>query len=208
MMHYLLAGFLGFLLSGIWFGIQLWLTHTFFKKGRDHLTYFSPLFAACIPILLIIHLNGSYSPNLSTLSNWKLWALTAATLLVTCLIKGLNEKRHRTEAAQELAWIYIEAAFIEIAQRLMMQSFVMFLLDAWGCTTIWCIFLNALIWCAGIIIQGILSKQTIGKNFVFDLIASFVFSVGCGYVFYLSGCIVFSVTAHVAERFIMTKLER
>ena len=207
-MRYLLAGFLGFLLSGVWFGIQLWLTHTFFKKGRYRLAYFSPLFAACIPLVLIICLSGSYSPNLSSLSNGKLWALTAATLLVTCLIKGLSEKKRRTVEKRELPWICMEAAFVEIAQRLMMQSFVMYLLDAWGCAAVWCIFLNALIWCAGIVTQGIVSRQAIGKNFVFDLIASFVFSVGCGYVFYLSGCIVFSVTAHVVERFIMTKLDR
>ena len=40
LMRYLLAGFLGFLLSGVWFGIQLWLTHTFLKKGRNRLTFF------------------------------------------------------------------------------------------------------------------------------------------------------------------------
>ncbi len=102
----------------------------------------------------------------------------------------------------------MEAAFVEIAQRLMMQSFVMYLLDVWGCATVWCIFLNALIWCAGIITQGILSKQKMGKDIVFDLIASFVFSMGCGYVFYLSGCIVFSAAAHAVERAIMTKPDR
>ena len=207
-MRYLLAGFLGFLLSGVWFGMQLWLTHTFLKKGLNRLTYFSPLFAACIPTVLILRLSGSYAPNFSALSSRKLWALTAATLLVTCLIKGLSEKKPRTVEKQELPWICMEAAFVEIAQRLMMQSFVMYLLDAWGCAAIWCVFLNALIWCAGIVIQGILAKQTMGKNFVLDLAASFVFSIGCGCVFYLSGCIAFSVTAHVAERFIMTKLKR
>ena len=207
-MRCVLAGFLGFLLSGGWFGMQLWLTHIFLKKGHNRLVYFSPLFAACIPTMLILCLSGSYALNLSALSSGKLWALTAATLLVTCLIKGLSEKKHRTVEKWELPWMCMEAAFVEIAQRLMMQSFLMYLLDAWGCAAIWCIFLNALIWCAGIVIQGILAKQTMGKNFAFDLIASFVFSIGCGYVFYLSGCIVFSMTAHVAERLIMTKLER
>lgn len=207
-MRYLLAGSLGFLLCGVWFGSQLWLTHIFSKRGCHHLIYFSPLFAACIPIVLIIRLNGLYSPQLSALSNGKLWALTAATLLVTCLIKGLSGKKCRTAEKRELAWICMEAAFVEIAQRLMMQSFVMYLLDVWGCATVWCIFLNALIWCAGIITQGILSKQKMGKDIVFDLIASFVFSMGCGYVFYLSGCIVFSAAAHAVERAIMTKPDR
>lgn len=207
-MRYLLAGLLGFLLSGIWFGIQLWFKHTFAKMGRDHLTYFSPLFAACIPIVLTICLSGSFSPNFSTLSSGKLWALSAATLLVTCLIKSLSGKKHRVVKKHELAWMCMEAAFVEIAQRLMLQCFVMCLLDAWGCNTIWCIFLNALVWCAGIVTQAILLRQPLGKNLVLDLLASFVFSIGCGYVFYLSGCIVFSVAAHMAERFIVTKMDR
>lgn len=120
LMRYLLAGFLGFFLSGAWFGMQLWLTHVFFKKGRNHLTYFSQLLAACIPIVYVICLSGSYSPNLSALSNGKLWALTAATLFAACLIKGLSEKKRQTVEKQELPWICMEAAFVEIAQRLMM----------------------------------------------------------------------------------------
>ena len=112
-------------------------------------------------------MSGSYAPNFSALSSGKLWALTAAALLVTCLVKeGLSEKMPRTVEKRELPWVCMEAAFVEVAQRLMMQSFVMYLLDAWGCAAIWCVFLNALIWCAGIVIQGILAKQTMGKSFV------------------------------------------
>ena len=83
----------------------------------------------------------------------------------------------RTVEKRELPWVCMEAAFVEVAQRLMMQSFVIYLLDAWGCAAIWCVFLNALIWCAGIVIQGILAKQTMGKNFVLDLIASYYFLI-------------------------------
>ena len=46
LMRCLLAGFLGFLLSGVWFGMQLWLTHTFLKKGRNRLTFFT--IACCV----------------------------------------------------------------------------------------------------------------------------------------------------------------
>ena len=43
LMRCLLAGFL---LSGVWFGMQLWLTHTFLKKGRNRLTFFT--IACCV----------------------------------------------------------------------------------------------------------------------------------------------------------------
>ena len=77
-------------------------------------------------------MSGSYAPNFSALSSGKLWALTAATLLVTRLVKGLSEKMPRTVEKWELPWVCMEAAFVEVAQRLMMQSFVIYLLDAWG----------------------------------------------------------------------------
>ena len=38
----------------------------------------------------------------------------------------------RTVEKWELPWVCMEAAFVEVAQRLMMQSFVIYLLDAWG----------------------------------------------------------------------------
>ena len=83
-------------------------------------------------------MSGSYAPNFSALSSGKLWALTAAALLVTCLVKGLSEKMPRTVERRELPWVCMEAAFVEVAQHLMMQSFVIYLLDAWGCAAIWC----------------------------------------------------------------------
>ena len=129
-MYYLLAGFLGFLLCGVWFGVQLGLNAVFFKAGRGRLAYFSPLMASCVPIALILRRSGSYSLNPSALSDAGLWGLSAATLLLTCLIKILSERNRRRAEKRQLAYMCIEAAFVEIAQRLMMQSFVMNLLAA------------------------------------------------------------------------------
>lgn len=204
----LLAWFLGFLLSGMWFGIQLLLKCAFSKTKHKNLTFFAPLFAASVPTALIVYLTSSYFLNLSALSDLKMWFISAVTLAFACLIKSLGEKRHRTIERQVIALMCMEAAFVEIAQRLMMQSFIMYLLDFWRCDTILCIPLNALVWCAGIAVQTIVTKQKVGRDFAIDITASFVFSIGCGYVFYKSGCIIFSIIAHTAERFIMTKLDR
>ena len=205
-MYYLLAGFLGFLLCGVWFGVQLGLNAVFSKAGRGRLAYFSPLMASCVPIALILRRSGSYSLNLSALSDAGLWGLSAATLLLTCLIKLLSERNRRRAEKRQLAYMCMEAAFVEIAQRLMMQSFVMNLLAAWGCGAAWCVPLNALVWCAGICAQAILLKQPLTKALAADLLTSFVFSIGCGYVFFRSGCIVFSMAAHAAERLITAKI--
>ena len=44
-MYYLLAGTLGFLLCGAWFGTQLWLKQLFSRRGREGLIPFAPLLA-------------------------------------------------------------------------------------------------------------------------------------------------------------------
>lgn len=63
----------------------------------------------------------------------------------------------------------MEAASIEIAQRLMMQTFVMLLLDHWKCLTIWCVLINALIWCLDILVQPVLLGQSVKKEFLLNL---------------------------------------
>lgn len=47
-----------------------------------------------------------------------------------------------------------------------------------------------------------------GRELAWELLSSLVFSLGCGYVFYRSGRLLFSAAAHAAERFLVTKLDR
>lgn len=61
-MYYLLAGTLGFLLCGAWFGTQLWLKQLFSRWGREGLILFAPLLAACPPMLLLCW-RGLYGPQ-------------------------------------------------------------------------------------------------------------------------------------------------
>ena len=42
-MYYLLAGFLGFLLCGVWFGVQLGLNAVFSKRGAAVSLIYRPL---------------------------------------------------------------------------------------------------------------------------------------------------------------------
>lgn len=45
-------------------------------------------------------------------------------------------------------------------------------------------------------------KTACKKGILIELIASFIFSMGIGYVFYSSECFLFGVLAHIAERMI------
>lgn len=206
-MYYLLAGALGFLLCGAWFGTQLWLKQLFSRRGREGLVLFAPLLAACPPLLLLCW-KGLYGPQGPALPQLWLWLLSGATVLAVCGIRCLGGRKGRTVGRRELARLCAEAAMLEVAQRGMLQVFLMALLEAWGCRTVWCVVLNGLVWCGGILVQARLARQSMGRELAWELLSSLAFSLGCGYVFYRSGRLLFSAAAHAAERFLVTKLDR
>ena len=164
-MRYLLAGFLGFLLSGVWFGMQLWLTHTFLKKGRNRLTFFT--IACCV------YSDCAYPPferfvRSQFLGLIKREAVGTHRGNASCYLSGKGAERkdapNRGEAGTPVG-LYgsricggrpapYDAVLCDIfAGCVGMRRDLVRLL-------------NALIWCAGIVIQGILAKQTMEKNFV------------------------------------------
>lgn len=206
-MYYLLAGTLGFLLCGAWFGTQLWLKQLFSRWGREGLILFAPLLAACPPMLLLCW-RGLYGPQGPALPQLWLWLLSGATVLAVCGIRCLGGRKGRTVGRRELARLCAEAAMVEVAQRGMLQVFLMALLEAWGCRAVWCVVLNGLVWCGGVLVQARLARQSMGRELAWELLSSLVFSLGCGYVFYRSGRLLFSAAAHAAERFLVTKLDR
>ncbi len=199
-MFYIVTGLLGFLLSGMWYATNILLLNIFANKGWKKAGHFSALLASLLPLAAISLYRGYLPLNLHMLFNYQLWAIVFVTLIITCLVVRLKKNCHHNEYG--LLGLCAEAASIEIAQRLMMQTFVMLLLEHWKCHTIWCVLINALIWCLDILVQPVLLRQPIKKEILIELIASFIFSIGIGYVFYFSECFLFGVLAHMAERMI------
>ncbi len=161
-MFYIFTGLLGFLLSGIWYATNIFLLNIFANKGWKVAGHFSPLLASLLPLAAISLYRGYLPLNLHMLFNYQLWAIVVATLIITCLVIRLKKTCHHNK--YKLLGLCMEAASIEIAQRLMMQTFVMLLLDHWKCLTIWCVLINALIWCLDILVQPVLLRQPVKKR--------------------------------------------
>lgn len=166
-MFYIFTGLLGFLLSGIWYATNIFLLNIFANKGWKVAGHFSPLLASLLPLAAISLYRGYLPLNLHMLFNYQLWAIVVATLIITCLVIRLKKTCHHNK--YKLLGLCMEAASIEIAQRLMMQTFVMLLLDHWKCLTIWCVLINALIWCLDILVQPVLLRQPVKKEFLLNL---------------------------------------
>ncbi|MBU5470992.1 hypothetical protein KQI85_11530 [Falcatimonas sp. MSJ-15] len=152
-----------------------------------------------IPTIIIGICFHAHPFHFISIFNWKLWSVAIATVIVTSLIIKLKHESHENVP---LAPLCVEAACMEIPQRVMMQTLVLGILAMQKLNTLWSVFITALIWCAGILVQALVTKQ---KNFQYlflEVSASFVFSMGIGYVFYSSECLFIPMLAHAAERFV------
>ena len=193
---------IGFLLSGACYGGNLFLQSFCIKKKLYWLQRMSMVIISIIPTIIIGICFSSHPFHFISFFNLKLWLFAITTVIVTSLIIILKHEPHEDVP---LAPLCIEAACMEIPQRVMMQTFVCGILSMQKLNTLWSIFITALIWCAGILVQAFVSKQMNFKHLFLEVVASFVFSMGIGYVFYSSECLVIPMLAHAAERFVTRK---
>ena len=201
-MLYFVVFLIGFLLSGIWIACNIFISQRL--KRSETVLMFRPLFSGIIPTIVVYLLIGDHPFHFETLLDYRVWIIAAAAVAATCVIMTLGPQKNETYKAAELMEMCVEAACMEIPQRAMMQTFVLWLLEKWDLNPICCILINALIWCAGILFQAVvIQKQSAVKKLTIELISSFVFSIGVGYVFYTAGCILLPMAAHASERFLM-----
>lgn len=199
--NFLLCVVLGFLLSGIWFGLCFAISILTQRAKTSWLSYLNTALASIIPILLISTTIGIYPFQPGRIHDIKPYIAAIFTVLITIFIVTLKKPTKNRKGKDLLLW-GIDGMLMEIPQRLMMQSFVYGILKLLGVLslTIYTIIATSIIWCMALGMQTILSKKTFGKDVFIDILASFVFSLGIGYVYQQTGLIVISMIAHFFER--------
>lgn len=196
-MWYCLVFLIGFMLSGGCFGSNLLLQRFCVRKKIYWLQGMSMVIISLIPAIIICVFFGAHPFHFILLLNWKLWILAIITVILTSLIIFIKHDSYDEESIFKLC---IESACMEIPQRIMMQTLVCGILATQQKQEIWGVLITALIWCASIIIQACVTKNNNWKYLFIELVASFVFSIGIGYVYYASQCLVIPMLAHAAER--------
>lgn len=200
---------LGMLLSGIWFGLVIALERISDKCKLYSISRFKSVIAAVIPTYIILKLNNHYFFNVKSVSDWKAWIEILGVAIITAFIVFKNEVE-TLPSGKELLWYGIDGIFMEIPQRLMMQSFVWYILKQFKIDNaiVFSIFINAMIWCSSIIIQNMIFKIKFEKSTVREIFSSFFFSVGAGYILIKTEFIVFTMIAHLVERIVSTRIRR
>lgn len=197
----------GTLLSGIWFGLNVVVNIIAGKLKVDWLARYSVLFSALLPTLLILSNSSLELWNIASFTDKKNWLLILATVLITSIIAAKNSADNLM-IGKELINYALDGVFMEVPQRIMMQSFMHMMLCINEKNVCWTPILTAIVWCISICIQCVIMKQNFGKSVICDLLASFIFSVGVGYVLMETGFIGFTMIAHFMERLVSTFLRK
>lgn len=199
-LKFLLCVVLGFLLSGIWFGLHFAFVMLMQKTKTLWLSHLNAVLASIIPIVLITITMGIYPIQASGIKSIKVYIVVILTVLITSIIITL--KKIKSKKGKDLFLWGLDGMLMEIPQRLMMQSFVYGILKLFGVGSLnlYTIISTAFIWCISIEMQAILSRKPFDKEVLIDILASFIFSIGIGYAYQQTGLIVITMLAHFCER--------
>lgn len=200
-LKFLLCVIIGFLLSGVWFGLCFIIGKLVQKFKLPWLLNLNTLLASAIPVLFIASTLGIYPIQINELRHVNVYVLAIGTVVITAaIVTGKTSKIHK--AGKDLLIYGLDGLLMEIPQRLMMQSFVygvLKLLDV-SALDFYTVLATGIIWCIGIIMQTFLLGKQFDKDEIFDVSASLVFSLGIGYVYQKTGLIIISMVAHFCER--------
>ena len=198
---------LGTLLSGIWFGLNVIINVFASKVKVAWLARYSALFSAFLPTCIILKNSSLCLWNIESVISVKSWLLVLGTVLITSVIVVHNKVVDIPKGKEVLNYA-LDGIFMEVPQRMMMQSFIHMVLSVNENLAFLVPVLTAVVWCISICIQCILMKQRFGKSVFYDLLSSFVFSIGVGYVLMETGFIGFTMVAHFLERLVSTFLRK
>lgn len=194
-MRYAISFLLGFCLSGLWFGCHTLLRPKLEPFAHGALELFSPLLSAALSTVLVCIAAKTHPFHFSALADGRLWLITFVTVLLTCLVKRVSCPQQPVPTSG-LAARCLEAACMEFPQRAMVQTFLCWYLTRRGADPVWGIVLCGGVWCLSIAVQAAIFLEHGLRALLGDLLASFVFSLGIGLIYFRSECLLLPMLAH------------
>ena len=167
-----------------WIGLTAKLNEWLKKYKMATLLYLNVLIAS-FPFLFIAQLSLGLYP-IKSLGSSALFMIVIIITVLAAMLDGLkhNEAKH---GGALLGWC-MEGMLMEIPQRMLMQYFIFMLLQTLAVS-------NAAYY-------AILCNACVNKDLFYELLASFIFSIGIGAIYQYNGFILIAMIAHGTERFV------
>lgn len=194
--YILLSLLIGFLLLGLLFGTTIVLSN----KTKMSSSFCMAIFSV-IPTVIMLLATDTNIFKFEYLFDYLSWIILISTdVIVIALIVLKSSKEHLSY--KEIFLSGLDGVMMEIPQRMFMQTLVLLLLGYWNVNNaeILCILVNSMIWCLGIVAQAVIMNQKINRHLLIDILSSFIFSIGMGYVFIRTELIIFPMLGHFIER--------
>ncbi|MBO4824296.1 MAG: hypothetical protein J5487_02755 [Lachnospiraceae bacterium] len=199
-MNAIVVFLLGLTLSGVWIALNTFLYGALNKKIKNFRVT-SPAISGAIPALIIYLIVKDHPFHFDKLDDLSVWGIAVAAVIVPSVIVIITRDEVIKISGEELKQRCMAGALMEVPQRAMMMPFVIMFLEKRGLNPIWSVVITALIWLAVMIFQSVLMTRNFsGKTVVGEMIPSLIFSLGIGYAFYVTGCILVPVVFHALER--------
>lgn len=195
----LLSLLIGIGASCIWFGFLI-LFSNLTKRIKWMKRFLTVL--ASIPLLIVVFFVFGFVPlNINTSSILIGLVIVLITVLICVTVVYLRNNRRSLFGKDLLLW-GIDGVLMEISQRLMMQSLMFGVLSFFKVPYIevLTVICTAVVWCIALFLQNRIQKNTLDKEFLKEIIASFIFSLGIGWTYQITGFIVLPMLGHFLER--------
>ena len=198
---------LGFLVSGVWFGTTVLIAKTRFGK-MEYSHYFFPIISSILPLACILPFKRSWQTDWSRLSDIQMWGIIFLTAVAVNIFIFLFIRKPYTKQDKLHYFLALfEAGSMEIPMRLMMLNFTVILLELWKLPSWLSIYFTGIIWCLAIVVQAAAFGGR-PKEAIVEIVASMLFSVGIGYVYFSTGLLLFPIAGHILERLIGTEMKK
>lgn len=159
-----------------------------------------PIASSILPLACILPFCTEWWGDIGALTNLKMWGIICIfAILVNVFILLFIRRPYKKQKCVQYLLTLFEAGSMEIPMRMMMMNFLLLLLEHWCLPRYLSIVFTGIVWCMAILVQAVVFHQQ-WKETVIEMIASFMFSLGVGYVYYSTRVLLFAIVGHVLER--------
>lgn len=195
--------------SFIWFCLILFFDYLFNKTKIKWIKRFITTFAS-IPLLVVIFFTVGFIPLNIDIPTILISLIIIIVTVIVCVAVVYLRNSRRSMFGKDLILWGVDGVLMEISQRLMMQSLLYGMLSIFKVPYIEIVSVisTAVVWCIALILQNIIQKKSFDKEFLKEIIASLVFSIGIGWTYQITGLIILPMIGHFLERILSNILLR
>lgn len=181
------------------------------KDNMWIIPYTMPLISTIPTAIMLLLVKYNYGfLNFKGFLDVKSWIVMIITVAIVVIV--VSHTKNDVESSEKGVILHgLEGCTIELLQRLFMQNFIFILASNFhmNYAAYSSILLNSILWCLCILYKQKKSKTVNSKkDIALEMAASFIFSLGIGYVYFVTGFILMPMIAHFLKIVVLKSVKK